>query len=628
MNDVLTDTLHRYWGYDDFRGIQRKIIESIFHGCDTLGLMPTGGGKSLTFQIPTMAREGLCIVITPLIALMVDQVDALHSRGIKATKIHSGMSGYEISMALDNCIFGGYKFLYVAPERLSSELFCTKVQKMKVNLIAVDEAHCISQWGHDFRPSYRQIVQIRKLLPGIPVLALTATATEHVTEDIQQQLGFTKRNVIRMSFERKNLHYIVQKTDDKNSELLSILKFIEGPAIIYLRNRERTKLFAEWLTGYHISSTYFHAGLSSEDKSTRQRDWQNGKIRVMVATSAFGMGIDKADVRLVVHPEVPDCLEEYFQEAGRAGRDGKTAYAILLYNKNDHSVLIHRLNNSYPEHNVVQEIYNDLCYHLEIAIGVGIGIRRSFDINLFCKTFKWQREIVIGALNLLQAEGWLIYNKEGTPSSLIHMIMSRENLYTLNLSTEEEQVLRNILRTGEGIFSRYCRIDENHIGEQIGLSGRIVYQNLIQLDRQGVLDYIPRGKMPEICFTRVRVEGKRITLKNDIYKERKLATKERLDAVWNYISTKDVCRSRMLLDYFGEHEKIEDCGTCDVCSPNIYGESKDCTNEIITLIRSRGCVPIQDLYFPGRRRENIGDELRNLVANGSVIIKNGKIFLA
>ena len=443
--------LKQYWGYDNFRGIQEDIIRSIGEGRDTLGLMPTGGGKSITFQVPALAQEGLCLVITPLIALMKDQVRNLRERGIKATAIYSGMTREEIVIALENCIFGNYKFLYVSPERLDTEIFQIKLRSMHVSLITVDESHCISQWGYDFRPAYLKIAEIRQLLPGVPVIALTATATPEVVSDIQQRLQFRQENVFRMSFERKNLAYVVRHTEDKESELLHILQHVDGSGIVYTRNRKKTKEISLFLNRNHITATFYHAGLNDETKDSRQKAWLKGEFRVMVATNAFGMGIDKPDVRVVIHADVPDSPEAYFQEAGRAGRDGEKAYAVILYTKTDRTTLHRRVVDTFPDKEYILNVYEHLQYYYQMAMGDGLGCVREFNLEDFCRKFKYFPVPVDSALKILTQAGYLEYTDEQDNASRILFTIRRDELYKLReMGTEAEALIQTILRSYTG----------------------------------------------------------------------------------------------------------------------------------------------------------------------------------
>ena len=557
--------LQQYWGYDGFRGIQEDIIRSIGSGKDTLGLMPTGGGKSITFQVPALAKEGLCLVVTPLIALMKDQVRQLRSRGIKATAVYSGMTREEIVVALENCIFGNYKFLYISPERLATDIFRTKLRHMQVNLIAIDEAHCISQWGYDFRPSYLQIAEVRQLLPGVPVLALTATATPEVVEDIQQRLAFPQRNVFRMSFERKNLAYIVRYTENKPSELLHILNSLPGSAIAYTRNRKRTKEVAEFLESNGISATYYHAGLANDIKDQRQKSWLDGRQRVMVATNAFGMGIDKPDVRLVVHIDCPDSPEAYFQEAGRAGRDGQKAYAVLLFAPRDKGLLQRRVEDTFPEKDYIRKVYEDLQYYYQMAMGDGRGCTFAFNIEEFCLNFKHFPVRVDSALKLLTRAGYLEYTDEQDNASRLMFTLRRDELYRIHENSEAtEQLIRCLLRSYTGLFSDYAFIDEGFLSRQSGLSRQEVYESLVLLSHRRILHYIPGKKTPYIIYTRERQETARIVLSREVYEERKESYLQRIQAMVSYAESQDHCRSQFLLRYFGEKDS-RPCCQCDVC---------------------------------------------------------------
>ena len=574
------DILHKYWGYPDFRGIQREIIESIGAGKDTLGLMPTGGGKSLTFQVPALAQEGVCIVITPLIALMKDQVEHLRHKGIAAAAIYSGMSRDAIVTTLENCIFGGVKLLYISPERISSDIFQIKLKHMKVSFITVDEAHCISQWGYDFRPSYLQIAVIRKLVPNVPILALTATATPDVIDDIQERLGFTEKNVFRMSFERKNLVYVVRQAEDKEAEMVHILQSIPKTAIVYCRSRKRTKEVAQLLMQYGISATWYHAGLEPAVKDQRQSEWQHDKVRVIVATNAFGMGIDKADVRVVVHMDCPSSLEAYFQEAGRAGRDGQKAYAVLLYNGHDNRTLQKRIEDTFPPKEYVQQVYEHLAYFYQIGVNSGEGCTFEFPIDKFCATFKHFPIRANAALILLQRAGYIDYEPNPDNNARVRFLLRRDDLYRLDsLSEKENDVVISLLRNYGGLFTDYGYVDESYIAQEAGLDRNQTYMVLVNLSKKRIIDFIPRKSIPLISYKRDRVDGSDVILDKSVYEERKEQFQKSINSVINYAQNDRVCRSRQLLYYFGEKKSV-DCEQCDVCLSHTHHDDHDKQEEI------------------------------------------------
>ena len=580
------EILKQYWNYDNFRGIQEEIIESIGKGHDTLGLMPTGGGKSITFQVPALAQPGLCLVITPLIALMKDQVRNLRDRGIKALAVYSGMTREEIVVALENCIFGDYKFLYISPERLDTDIFRAKLRNMKINMITVDESHCISQWGYDFRPAYLKISEIRELLPTVPVLALTATATPEVVKDIQTKLGFREDSrIFRMSFERKNLAYIVRNTESKQEELLHILNSVSGSAIVYTRNRKRTREVAELLVNNEITATFYHAGLNNDVKDQQQKSWLSGESRVMVATNAFGMGIDKPDVRLVIHVDLPDSPEAYFQEAGRAGRDGQKAYAVLLYAKSDKATLSKRITDTFPDKEYIRKVYEDVNYYFQMAMGDGLGCTFAFNLDEFCRNFKHFPVQADSALKILTRAGYLEYTDEQDNASRILFTIHRDELYKLReTDPETEKLINVILRSYTGLFTDYAYINEDSLAIRSGLTRQRIYEILLMLTRRHILHYIPRKKTPYIIYPRERQEAGRLAITRDIYEERKESYITRIKAMTEYATAEDKCRSRMLLRYFGEKNE-HNCGLCDVCLSKHHsgmklGEFQEMENQI------------------------------------------------
>ena len=565
MKSDYLSLLKKYWGYDDFRGIQREIIESIGAGRDTLGLMPTGGGKSITFQVPALAQDGVCIVITPLIALMKDQVHNLRKRGIRAAAIYTGLSHDAMLATLENAIFGAVKFLYVSPERLGSELFRDKLRHMHVCFICVDEAHCISQWGYDFRPAYLEIADIRRDHPEAPVLALTATATPQVVDDIQKRLHFREKNVFRMSFERKNLAYVVRNAPDKREQLIHILTHVAGSAIVYVRSRKRTKEFSDFLCEAGIKSTFYHAGLDNVEKDVRQRQWQQDEVRVMVATNAFGMGIDKADVRLVLHMDCPSSPEAYFQEAGRAGRDGRKAYAVLLYNNNDHRKSQKRISDTFPPKAYVRDVYDHLAYFYQVGVGSGYNAVFEFPIDKFCYTYHYFPIQVEAALQILTRAGYIEYVEEQDNQARVRFTVERDDLYKLKGNSEqEERLIVALLRNYSGLFSDYGYIDEAFVARQAGLTKVETYLLLKALSQRRIISFIPQKRTPYIRYSQRREDSEHLRITHEVYEDLKERFAERIQAMLNYATNSDVCRSRQLLRYFGE-TKSHDCGHCDVC---------------------------------------------------------------
>lgn len=626
--DIYRDILRQYWGYDDFRGIQRDIIESIGSGRDTLGLMPTGGGKSITFQVPALAAEGTCIVVSPLIALMKDQVQHLRAKGIRAAAIYSGMKRNEIVGALENCILGDVKLLYVSPERLSSDIFQVKLRHMRVSFITVDEAHCISQWGYDFRPAYLEISNLRKIKPDVPVLALTATATLQVVDDIQEKLAFKSKNVFRMSFERKNLSYVVRKAENKPAELVHILKRVSGSAIVYVRSRRRCKEISEFLSGSGVVSTFYHAGLEHSTRDERQKLWQDDKKRVMVATNAFGMGIDKPNVRIVVHFDCPDSIEAYFQEAGRAGRDGNKAYAVLLWNGSDVGKLTRRVDENFPPKDYINNVYDCLAYYNGVGAGSGAGHRFSFDIGQFCATYHLFPIQVDSSLHILDNAGYLHYETDPDASARVHVLLRRNDLYQLDsLSGNDEAVMTALLRCYGGLFSDYSYVDESLIASQAQLTRDQCYQVLKSLSKRNIISYIPQRKMPYVSYERDREEE--VFIPKSIYEDRKEQFIKRIEAVMAYAGNDNVCRSQQLLRYFGDDD-VEECGHCDVCIKGRHESmtfKNDTVKLILGLLSDKQQHSLDEVAALDAPSEDIDKALRFLVGEGMVCTDVDKLSL-
>ena len=623
------EILKTYWGYDSFRGIQEQIIESIGQGRDTLGLMPTGGGKSITFQVPAMAMDGVCLVITPLIALMKDQVRSLRERGIKAAAIHTGMKREEIIAVMENCLFGGYKFLYVSPERLQSDLFRTKLRHLKICLLTVDESHCISQWGYDFRPSYLSIADIRKELPQVPVLALTATATPQVTDDIQDKLGFKERNVIRMSFFRENLSYVVRKTENKLLELKHILECVPGTGIVYVRNRAETKEVADFLNKEGIPATFYHAGLEPSVKDERQRAWTNDIYRVVVATNAFGMGIDKPDVRTVIHMDIPSSIEAYFQEAGRAGRDGKRSYAVLLHSPGDKRTVSKRISDTFPKEEFIRDVYEKLAFWHEMAVGDGRGCTYAFSLGEFCQHFSLPVIPTDSALRILTRMGYIEYVDEMEYSARLLFTAGRDELYRLHQDRTTEDVMNIILRLYSGIFTDYAYIDEHLICSRAGIDHEKLYTTLMTLQSQGIVRYVPERRTPVITWTRERIDTAMLHFDPEVYLQRKEEFKERIGAMMEYVTRETGCRSAILLKYFGEHQD-KPCLCCDLCQEKVQGdltrgERDAIMQDILDTFHSSPDNP-QRVYTLPYDRSKIDHVLHYMVDEGHILMKDGKIF--
>ena len=561
----ILDVLNQYWGYDAFRPLQQDIIQSVLDGRDTLGLMPTGGGKSITFQVPTMAMDGMALVVTPIISLMKDQVDRLRALNIKATYLYAGLTRAEVNRTYEKCLYGNYKFLYVSPERLQSQSFMERLRQMPVSLIVVDEAHCISQWGYDFRPSFLRIAEVRKLFPKVPVLALTATATPVVVEDIQRCLQFRETNVFSMSFARSNLSYVVRHTEEKATELAHILRSVPGTAIVYVRSRKRAKQISDELNRLGIRADFYHAGLYVEDKEDKQNKWTTDQCRVMVATNAFGMGIDKPDVRLVVHVDIPNSLEEYYQEAGRAGRDGKRSYAVLLVKHTDQRTLRRHITEAFPDKDFIRNVYERVGNFLGVSIGEGYQQMFDFNFNLFCQTFNLPVLATHNALRILTQSGYIEFVEEIETQSRVMILARKDQLYDLDTTTPgADQVLQAILRLYTGLFADYVFINEDVISYRTGLDQETIYKSLLELTRMHILHYVPRKRTPYIIYTTSREEPKYVLIPKAIYEDLRQRMTDRIEAIINYAYSDTGCRERMLLGYFGER-RADACGQCDLC---------------------------------------------------------------
>lgn len=617
--------LHQYWGYSDFRELQAEIIESVAAGKDTLGLLPTGGGKSVIFQVYSLSTEGMCLVITPLIALMKDQVENLNKRGIKALAIHSGMTSMELKIAIDNAAWGDYKFLYVSPERLASERFIERLRNMRLNLITVDEAHCISQWGYDFRPSYLRIADMRPLFPDVPILALTATATPEVARDIQEKLKFRSPNLLSMSFARPKLTYMVREKEDKLGYLVKTILKAKGSGIVYVRNRRGTREIKDLLVKNGISADYYHAGLNSELRNRKQDDWKRGTTRVIVATNAFGMGIDKPDVRFVIHIDPPDSLEAYFQEAGRAGRDGKRAVAVLLYNQSDKLKLKKHLSVTFPEIEYIKRVYQSLCNFLQVAEGFGKGQLFDFPMGTFAETYKMALGMVYHSLKILQRQGYIEFTEEVDTPSRVYFSVDRDDLYRFQVANESlDNFIKLILRSYTGLFTGYVVIDESLLATRAQTTTEVIIEYLKSLRKHKIIDYVPRKKTPYILFTKERIAESRVSFSKENYDLRKKDFLNRVESIIHYASNTTKCRSLLLLEYFGEKDS-ERCGTCDVCqSRNQLDVSKYEFDQLAGKIKEMLKDPIPyDKLLLGLDESNpkMREVLRWLIDHGKVVYR-------
>ncbi|MBR2368709.1 MAG: RecQ family ATP-dependent DNA helicase [Paludibacteraceae bacterium] len=615
--------LKQYWGYDEFRPSQLEIIESIGSGKDTLGLLPTGGGKSITFQVPALCQEGRCLVITPLIALMKDQVENLKKKEIKAIALHSGLTFTQYKQCLDNICYNktndpraNYKFIYVSPERLSTDTFLEALPYMNISMVAVDEAHCISQWGYDFRPEYKQIAEIRDILPNVPFLALTATATPEVAKDIQSSLLFKEENVKRISFYRNNLAYKVKLAENKDEELIRLLNKTPGSAIIYVRNRKKTKEISEFLNKYNISSDFFHAGLDNSIKDLKQDSWKNNKFKVMVATNAFGMGIDKPDVRIVIHIDIPDSIEAYFQEAGRAGRDRNYAECILLYNKRDLSLMKKRLTDSFPSKEFICNVYNQLGNYFQLGVNYGEGNTFDFDLQDFCNKFHLPTLPTQAAIKILDLDGYIEYKDEKELNSRVIVTKSRRLLYDTHFSEEEDAIMQFLLRKYTGIFADYTIISETEISLNTNIDQNRVYEVLSWLRKTGIIDYIPKKSSPAIRYRQDRIPPEILRISTEVYEHRLMRYKSRMESMINYVSDTNHCRSRLLLDYFGENE-TSNCGICDYCLNK--NSSNSINDKILSLFKKEGPKRLSDIIVTLNEEPNkVIDSVRVLLDNKEI----------
>ena len=613
------EVLKKHWGYDDFRPLQLDIIQSVLDGNDTLGLMPTGGGKSLTFQVPALMLEHLTIVVTPLISLMKDQVDNLRARHIPATYIHSGLTSGERNLAMARCRLGKVKILYVSPEKLQSDGFLEELRYMKLSMLVVDEAHCISQWGHDFRPSYLKIPKVRELFADIPVLALTATATPEVREDIVGSLRLRTPRIFSLSFKRENISLILRHTEDKTGQLLRAVKAIKGSQIVYVRSRKRARELSQFLEGHGVSSSYYHAGLLPEEKSERQNLWKDGRFQVMVATNAFGMGIDKSDVRAVIHYDIPTSLEEYYQEVGRAGRDGLHAWALALVSVPDKSILTRRFNEAFPPRDFIKDIYQKACVFMGVAMGDGYNHTYDFNFSLFCTRHNLSVAVARNALEILSQSGVIEFAEDFRSSARIIMTVRKEELYNLQLDETADKVLNRVLRLYTGIFSDYVHINEAVIAEATGLTETTVYETLLKLGREHVLHYVPRRMTPYIYFPTSREESEHLIIPRAVYEVRKEQMRSRIEAVGAYMFGTTDCRSSSLLRYFGEGNTCE-CGRCDVCrAKNVSPAKADETGRLrksVEYLCRRGSTMDYILdQFEASEREKVVALLRSMLDN-------------
>jgi len=620
----LKNILIKYWGYQEFRPLQEEIIQSVLDGRDTLALLPTGGGKSICFQVPALAKEGLCLVITPLIALMQDQVENLKRKNINAVAIYSGMHRNQIELALDNCMFGDVKFLYLSPERLETEKFRAVLTRLNINLIAVDEAHCISQWGYDFRPPYLRIAAIRQHLPGVPVLALTATATPEVVKDIQDKLEFPNENVFKQSFVRKNLIYVVQFEENKMGRLLRICERIKGTGIVYVRNRRRTREISDLLNSQKISAGFYHAGLDTATRDKRQAAWMSGQTRVMVSTNAFGMGIDKPNVRFVVHMDLPDSLEAYFQEAGRGGRDGNTSYAVILYEKADIIDLRHNHELSYPAVDVIKKVYHSLGNYFQLATGSGKDRNFDFELSEFCDQYRLNPVITFNALKFLEKEGYLMMSEDVGSPSLVNIKTKKEHLYRFQVENSVyDPFIKLLLRSYSGLFTTFSRISEAEIARRMPMPLNDVINTLNKLNTLGLITYVPRKDKPQLVYLTERLDAEHLEISKQHHQDRMKAAEKRLNSVMSYVKSSDNCRSQLLVKYFGQ-DVSERCGMCDLCVERNKLEISELefknVSRQLELLISRQALTLDEIVqkIAGVSEDNVVKAFRWLLDNNSI----------
>ena len=626
MEQKLLETLKEHWHYDSFRPMQREAMESVLSGRDTLVLMPTGGGKSLIYQVPTMASEGICIVITPLIALMKDQVDNLRRKGIPAVAVHSGLSARQIDIALDNCVYGDVKFLYIAPERMASQEFQLRLDRMKVAILAIDEAHCISQWGYDFRPSYLRIKELRRHLPDTPVLALTASATQRVAKDIMEQLNFAEPNILQSSFARPNLSYSVRETEDKNQQLLRIVDNVPGSGIVYMRTRKGTEEIAQFLIEKGYSAAFYHAGLPNAERTIRQDEWISGKTRIIVATNAFGMGIDKSDVRFVVHYTMCDSLESYYQEAGRAGRDGKRSYAVILRSEVDNQRIATTLEKEFAPIELIQSTYHHLCSYLGVAIGDGKESSFVFNIYDFCRHVRLDYTTVHNIIKILQLNGYLTLVEDGDHPARAMFTVRRDELYGMRHNEKEERILHSMLRCYTGIFNDFRPIDEMEIATWAECTKVDVYEFLKRMWRTGVIRYIPSNHDPLIFLDEERLPSRDIYIAPETYSRRKDLMLERFEHMMRYASEQSECRSHIIEEYFSDSASAQ-CGICDNClARKRNAKQREANSELegqIVNLLSEGATTIKRLVAQiSGHEESIVEAVRRLTDKGIIIADN------